>query len=178
LDPRRLVFVDECGTHTSMARLRARAPRGERVYGPVPRNRGKNTTLIASMSAGGMGPCLTVEGATTKVVFETYVEQLLAPSLSAGQVVVVDNLGAHKGERVRELVERRGCSLLFLPPYSPDFSPIEEAFSKVKALLRKAAARTREALVEAIGIALSAVTSEDAMGFFGHCGYLPAAQTS
>lgn len=161
-----------------MARLRARAPRGERVYGPVPRNRGKNTTLIASMSAGGMGPCLTVEGATTKVVFETYVEQLLAPSLSAGQVVVVDNLGAHKGERVRELVERRGCSLLFLPPYSPDFSPIEEAFSKVKALLRKAAARTREALVEAIGIALSAVTSEDAMGFFGHCGYLPAAQTS
>jgi transposase len=178
LDPRRLVFVDECGTHTSMARLRARAPRGERVYGPVPRNRGKNTTLIASMSAGGMGPCLTVEGATTKVVFETYVEQLLAPSLSAGQVVVVDNLGAHKGERVRESVERRGCSLLFLPPYSPDFSPIEEAFSKVKALLRKAAARTREALVEAIGIALSAVTSEDAMGFFGHCGYLPAAQTS
>ena len=161
-----------------MARLRARAPRGERVYGPVPRNRGKNTTLIASMSAGGMGPCLTVEGATTKVVFETYVEQLLAPSLSAGQVVVVDNLGAHKGERVRELVERRGCSLLFLPPYSPDFSPIEEAFSKVKALLRKAAARTREALVEAISIALSAVTSEDAMGFFGHCGYLPAAQTS
>lgn len=178
MDPRRLVFVDECGTHTSMARLRARAPRGERVYGPVPRNRGKNTTLIASMSAGGMGPCLTVEGATTKVVFETYVEQLLAPSLSAGQVVVVDNLGAHKGERVRELVERRGCSLLFLPPYSPDFSPIEEAFSKVKALLRKAAARTREALVEAISIALSAVTSEDAMGFFGHCGYLPAAQTS
>jgi transposase len=120
-----------------MTRLRARAPRGERVYGRVPRNRAKNTTLIASMGAGGMGPCLTVEGATTKVVFETYVEQVLAPSLSPGQMVVLDNLGAHKGERVRKLVEGRGCSLLFLPPYSPDFSPIEEAFSKVKALLRR-----------------------------------------
>jgi transposase len=94
------------------------------------------------MGVGGMGPCLTVEGATTKVVFETYetyVEQVLAPSLSPGQVVVMDNLGAHRGDRVRKLVERRGCSLLYLPPYSPDFSPIEEAFSKVKALLRKAA---------------------------------------
>ena len=161
-----------------MTRLRARAPRGERVYGRVPRNRGKNTTLIASMGAGGMGPCLTVEGATTKVVFETYVEQVLAPSLSPGQMVVLDNLGAHKGERVRKLVEGRGCSLLFLPPYSPDFSPIEEAFSKVKALLRTAAARTREGLVEAIGMALSAVTPEDVKGFFGHCGYLPAAQPS
>jgi transposase len=172
------VFVDECGTHTSMTRLRARAPRGERAYGTVPRNRGRNTTLIASMGAGGMGPCLTVEGATTKVVFETYVERVLAPSLSCGQVVVMDNLGAHKGDRVRELIEGRGCSILFLPPYSPDFSPIEEAFSKVKALLRKAAARTRAVLVEAIGIALSAVTPEDARGFFDHCGYLPSAQPS
>lgn len=161
-----------------MTRLRARAPKGERVCGLVPRNRGKNTTLLASMTAEGMGASLTVEGATTKVVFETYVEQLLAPSLSCGQVVIMDNLGAHKGERVRELIEERGCSLLFLPTYSPDFSPIEEAFSKVKALLRKAAARAREALVEAIGTALSAVTPEDAIGFFGHCGYLPAAQTS
>jgi transposase len=171
------VFVDECGTHTSMARLRARAPRGERAYGPVPRNRGTSTTLLASMGVGGMGACLTVEGATTKVVFETYVERVLAPSLSAGQVVVMDNLSAHKGERVRELIERRGCELVFLPPYSPDFSPIEEAFSKVKAHLRKAA-RTRGLLVEAIGTALRAVTPEDAVGSFGHCGYLPAAQTS
>ena len=165
-----------------MARLRARAPRGERVYGPVPRrNRGKNTTLLASMGAGGMGPCLTVEGATTKVVLETYVEQVLAPALWPGQVVVMDNLGAHRGVRVREFVQERGCSLLYLPPYSPDFSPIEEAFStfsKIKALLRKASARTHEALVEAIGMALSAVTPQDAMGYFGHCGYLPAAQPS
>ena len=161
-----------------MTRLRARAPKGERAYGRVPRNRGKNTTLIASMGAGGMGPCLAVEGATTKTVFEAYVERVLAPSLSAGQVVVMDNLGAHKGARVRELLEERGCSLLFLPPYSPDFSPIEEAFSKVKAHLRKAAARTRGSLVEAIGRALSAITPEDARGFFGHCGYPLDAQPS
>lgn len=161
-----------------MTRMRARAPKGERAYGRVPRNRGKNTTLIASMGAEGMGPCLTVVGSTTKAVFEAYVEWVLAPSLLPGQVVVLDNLGAHKGERVRELVEERGCSLVFLPPYSPDFSPIEEAFSKVKALLKKAAARTRGALVEAIGRALSAVTPEDAMGFFGHCGYPLAAQRS
>ena len=171
-----MVFVDECGTHTSMTRLRARAPRGERVYGLVPRNRGKNTTLLASMTHEGMGPAMTVVGSTTKVVFETYVERVLAPSLCAGQVVVLDNLGAHRGERVRELVEARGCSLVFLAPYSPEFSPIEEAFSKVKALLRKAKARTRGTLVEAIGRALDSVGAEDARGFFGHCGYPIGAQ--
>ncbi len=170
--------MDECGAHTSMTRLYARAPRGERAYGKVPRNRGPNTTLLASMTRRGMGPCLAVEGPTTKAVFEAYVEQVLAPSLRPGQVVILDNLGAHKGERVRELIEGRGCSLLFLPPYSPDFSPIEEAFSKIKALLRKAAVRVRGALVEAIGRAISAVTPEDALGFFSHCGYLPAAQPS
>ena len=170
--------MDECGAHTSMTRLYARAPRGERAYAKVPRNRGKNTTLLASMTSGGMGPCLAVEGATTRAVFEAYVEQVLAPSLRPGQVVIVDNLSSHKGDRVRELIEGRGCSLLFLPPYSPDFSPIEEAFSKIKALLRKAAARTRGALLEAIGRAISAVTPEDAMGFFSNCGYLPAAQPS
>jgi transposase len=161
-----------------MTRLYARAPRGERVYAKVPRNRAKNTTLLASMTSEGMGPSLAVEGATTKAVFEAYVEQLLAPSLRPGQVVILDNLSSHKGDRVRELIEERGCSLLFLPPYSPDFSPIEEAFSKIKALLKKSAARTRGALLEAIGRAISAVRPEDAMGYFGHCGYLPAAQPS
>ena len=112
-----------------------------------------------------------VVGSTTKAVFEAYVERMLAPSLRPGQVVVMDNLGAHRSERVRELIEERGCSLLFLPPYSPDFSPIEEAFSKIKALLRKAKARTRPVLVEAIGRALDAVSTEDARGWFGHCGY-------
>ena len=173
-----MVFVDECCTHTSMTRLRARAPKGERAYGRVPRNRGKNTTLLASMGAEGMGPCLAVEGATTKAVFEAYVELALAPSLLPGRVVVLDNLGAHKGNRIRQLVEERGCKLLFLPPYSPDFSPIEEAFSKVKTLLRTAAARTRDALVEAIGRALEAVTAGDARGWFGHCGYPIDAQSS
>ena len=135
--------MDECGTHTSVARLRARAPKGERAYGRVPRNRGRNTTLLASMGAGGVGPCLAVEGATTKkkAVFEACVERALLPSLLPGQVVVLDNLAAHEGERVRELVEGRGCELLFLPPYSPDFSPIEEAFSKLKAPLRRAKAQ-------------------------------------
>jgi len=154
-----------------MTRLRARAPRGERAYGRVPRNRGKNTTLIASMGPEGMGPSLAVVGSTTKVVFEAYVEEVLAPSLRPGQVVMMDNLGAHRGERVRELVEARGCELLFLPPYSPDFSPIEEAFSKIKALLRKVEARTGGDLVGAIGRALWAVTNQDSKGFFGHCGY-------
>jgi hypothetical protein len=126
-----------------VTRLYARAPKGERAYGKVPRNRAKNTTLLASMSVRGMGPCLTVEGAMTKVAFETYVEQVLVPSLRAGEVVILDNLSSHKivGDRVRKLIEGVGCSLLYLPPYSPDFSPIEEAFSKIKALLRKSAAR-------------------------------------
>ncbi len=171
LDPSRLVFVDECGSNVGLAPLRARAPKGERAFGKAPRNRGKNTTLLASMSAEGMGPCLAVEGATTKAVFEAYVEEVLAPSLLPGRVVVVDNLSAHKGERVKELVEARGCEMLFLPAYSPDLSPIEEAFSKLKARLRRAQARTKEALVEAIGRALDAVTPADTRGWFAHCGY-------
>jgi transposase len=142
----------------------------------LPRNRGKNTTLIASMSLSGMGQAMTFEGATDKVVFEAYVERFLAPALRPGQVVVLDNLGAHKGERIRDLVEARGASLLFLPAYSPDVSPIEEAFSKIKALLKKEVARTREALVEAIGWALDAVTHEDTKEWFVHCGYEVEAQ--
>jgi len=118
-----------------------------------------------------MGECMAVEGSTKAFVFEAYVERFLAPSLSPGQVVVMDNLGAHKTGRVRELIEARGCELWFLPAYSPDLNPIEEAFGKVKGLLRKASARTREALVGAMGEALSAVTPRDAAGWFAHCGY-------
>lgn len=166
------MFVDESGFHTSMRRLRARAPKGERAYGKVPRNRGKNQTLIASLTLqGGMGASMSVEGATDSEVFEAYVERFLAPTLTEGQVVVLDKLGAHRTERVRELVEARGADLLFLPSYSPDLNPIEEAFSKIKNIVRKAGARTREALVEAIAIAISAVTLEDAGGWFAHCGY-------
>jgi transposase len=176
LDARDFVFVDECGTNTSLAPIYGYSPRGERVHSEVPRNRGPNTTLLASMSVEGMGGCLAVEGATTKVVFEAYVERVLAPSLRAGQVVVMDNLSAHKGERVRESIEARGCELLYLPPYSPDLNPIEEAFSKIKGSVRRAAARTREALIEALGVAISAVSSTDTLGFFEHCGYRRSVQ--
>ena len=171
VDPRKLVFVDETGTNTSLSPRYAYSPKGRRAYAQVPRNRGANTTLLASMSLEGMGPCLAVEGATTATVFEAYVEKVLAPSLKRGQIVVLDNLGAHKSERARKLIEGRGCQLLFLPPYSPDFNPIEEAFSKIKGALRKAQARTREALIEALGVAISAVTARDARGYFEHGGY-------
>ncbi len=170
LDARSLVFVEEMGTNVSLSPIYGWSKKGERVYCSVPRNRGKNTTLLASMSAEGMGPSLAGEGATNAEVFETYVERVLPPTLREGQVVM-DNLSAHKGERVRELIEERGCELVYLPPYSPDFNPIEEAFSKVKGLLRRAEARTREALIEAMGRALEAVTVHDVLGFFAHCGY-------
>jgi transposase len=125
IDARDFVFVDECRTHTSLAPIYGYSPRGERVYSEVPRNRGPNTTLLVSMSVEGMEECLVVEGATTKVFFEAYVERVLAPSLPTGQVVMMDNLSAHKGERVRELIEARDCKFLYLPPYLPDYNPIE-----------------------------------------------------
>jgi transposase len=177
VEPERLLFVDECGVHTSLAPIYGYAPTDERRYLPVPRNRGKNTTLLSSMTIGGMGPSLAVEGASTARVFEAYVEKVLVPSLRAGQIVVMDNLSAHRPRRIRELIEQQGCcELLYLPAYSPDYNPIEEAFSKIKNLLRKAAARSKEALVEAIGQALSAVTAEDALGYFAHAGYRSTGQ--
>ena len=176
-DARRLVFVDESGFNTSMRRLRARAPKGKRAYGKVPRNRGKNQTLIAAITLeGAMGESMSVEGGTDALAFETYVERFLAPSLSEGQVVVLDGLGAHRTEKVEELIEGRGADLVFLPSYSPDLNPIEEAFSKIKNLVRKEGQRVREALVEAIGRALAAVTPEDAAGWFAHAGYRPQDQ--
>ena len=174
VDPQRLVFVDEMGANTSLSVLHAWSHTGKRAYCSVPRNRGKNTTLLASMSVEGMGPTLAVEGATDREVFEAYVEE--APSLRSGQIVVMDNLTTHKGERVRELIEERGCELLYLPPYSPDLNPIEEAFSKIKGILRKAEGRSREALIEAMGRALDAITPQDAQSFFRHCGYLSLGQ--
>jgi transposase len=177
LDAGQLVFVDEMGTNTSLAPLYAWSRRGERALASVPRNWGANvTTLLASMSAEGIGPCLAVEGPTTREVFEAYLERVLAPSLRPGQVIVMDNLSSHKGSRVRELIEERDCELMYLPPYSPDLNPIEEAFAKLKALLRRAGARTREALIEAMGRALDAVTGSDARGFFEHCDYRATAQ--
>ena len=169
-DPTRLVFVDECGTHTSMTRRKARAARGTRVRGAVPRTRGPVTTLIAGLALSGMTPAMTVQGGTTAAVFAAYLEQVLIPSLQPGQVVV-DNVGAHKPDHMRALVEAAGCRLVFLPAYSPDLSPVEEAFSKIKTLIKAAGARTRAALDAAIAVALAAVTASDAAGWFTHAGY-------
>jgi transposase len=170
------VFVDECSTNTSLSPIYGWSRRGQRVCIEAPRNWGANVTLLSSMTLEGMGPSLAVEGSTTREVFETYVDRVLAPSLLPGQIVVMDNLSSHKGSRIGELIEARGCELIYLPPYSPDFNPIEEAFSKVKGLLRQAEARTREALLEAMGRALDAVSASDARGFFEHRGYRPLAQ--
>jgi transposase len=176
VDAERLLFVDEMGVNISLSPLYAWSRRGERAFGSAPRNWGKNVTLLASITHRGVGPCLAVEGPTTREVFEAYLERVLAPTLEPGRVVVMDNLSAHKGGRVREIVERAGCELIYLPPYSPDLNPIERAFSKVKGLLRRAEACTREALIEAMGWALEAVSARDARGFFGHCGYRSSAQ--
>ncbi len=171
VDAERLVFVDEMGANVSLTPLYAWSRRGRRVFGSAPKNWGKNVTLLASITREGLGPCLAVEGSTTREVFEAYMEGVLAPMLRPGRMVVMDNLSAHKGGKVKKIIEARGCELLYLPPYSPDLNPIEQAFSKVKGLLRKAEARTRESLIEAMGLALSAVSARDARGFFGHCGY-------
>ena len=164
VEPERLVFVDERGTHTSLAPLYGYAPRGERLRLSVPRRRGKNTTLLSSMTLWGMGPSLAVEGATTARVFGTYIEELLLPSLRPGRMVVMDDLGAHRPKRIGELIEGRGCELVYPPSYSPDYNPIEEAFAKIKNLLRKAATRTKEAFIQAIGAALSLRSVPETLG--------------
>ena len=168
-----LVFVDETGSHIAMTPLYAYAPKGQRAIGTVPRNYGTSMTLIASLSLSGMGEALILDGAADGAAFALYIEQLLAPSLRPGQIVVLDNLSIHLGARVKQAIEARGCRLLFLPAYSPDFSPIEEAFSKLKSALCRASARTREALQEALAQALDLITEADALGWFTHCGYPP-----
>ena len=175
LDATKLVVIDECGTHIGLTPLYARAPKGKRAYGKVPRNRGKNLTLIAAFSWAGIGESMLIEGSANAVAFEQYIEQILAPCLTAGQMVLMDNLAAYKSARVEEVIQARGCQLHFLPSYSPDFSPIEETFSKLKTFLRRAGARTREALQEAIVQALQTVTAQDAQGWFQHGGYFPQA---
>ena len=171
VDPARLVFLDETGTTTAMIRGRSRALRGRRAHGRVPRNRGVVTTLIAALCVAGMAAAMTIEGATTAAVFEVYILRVLAPTLRPGQIVVVDNVAAHKSARAGAAIEAAGCQLVFLPAYSPDFNPIEEAFAKLKALLRAAAARTREALDAAIAAAMGTTTAADAAGWFTHAGY-------
>jgi transposase len=177
-DPAQFVFVDESGTHTSLTRLYGWAPHDERATGSVPRNHGKNITLVAALAPDGLQTPWMIEGAMDTETFEWYITEQLAPTLRPGQIVVLDNLSAHKAASIREAIEACGCSLLFLPPYSPDFTPIERAFSKLKAILRGLGARTREALEEAVRLAIEAITPDDATAWFAHAGYaLPAQET-
>jgi transposase len=154
-----------------MARLRGRAPVGERLVGEVPHGHWKTTTLIAALDRRGVRCSTTVDGAVNRDVFEAFVAQVLAPALAPGDVVVMDNLSSHRGPRVRALVEARGASVLFLPPYSPDLNPIELAFAKLKQLLRSAGHRTMAALWSDVQRMLDRITTDDARGFFQHCGY-------
>ena len=176
-DPAQFVFVDESSTHTSLTRLYGWAPHDERASGSVPRNHGHNTTLVAALTPDGLQePWLLIEGAMTTETFDWYIREQLAPRLRPGQIVVLDNLSAHKAESIREALAQRQCDLLFLPPYSPDFTPIEQAFSKVKAILRGLGARTLEALQEAVRLAIEAITPDDAAAWFAHAGYPLSAQ--
>jgi transposase len=165
------VIIDETGSNLNLTPRYARAPRGGRAMGTVPRNTPPNTTLVAAMSTAGMGVLVVLDGAMDTTAFLVYVEHFLVPTLYAGQSVVLDNLSAHQHTRVRQLVEMAGCELWYLPAYAPDLSPIEEAFAKLKLLLRRAAARTKATLLEAIAVVLPHITATDAKGFFLHCGY-------
>ena len=166
-----IVFVDECGSHLALTREYARSPRGDRAVGSVPRNRGANVSLIAALSAGEFGAEFAVEGAVDGEVFEVWVEQILLPWLRPGQTVIWDNLRVHYRCRAQQLIEQAGCRVIFLPAYSPDFSPIEQAFSKLKAHLKAAAARTIPALLDAIAAAIRTISPHDISGWFNHCGY-------
>ena len=154
-----------------MTRRRARAPRGQRAIGHVPRNHGPNITLLAALTPQGIGPALSITGSVTGAAFTAYARRVLAPSLQPGQVVVLDNLSAHKQEEARLAVEATGARLLFLPAYSPDFNPIELAFAKIKTQLRAAATRTPEDLQAATAQAIDAVSPADTLGFYAHCGF-------
>ena len=170
-DPRKLVFIDETWAKTNMTRLRGRAPVGERLVAAVPHGHWKTTTLVAALGHHGMRCSMTLDGAVNRDAFEAFVKKVLVPSLSPGDVVVMDNLSSHKGPHVRQMIEAAGASLLFLPAYSPDLNPIEMAFSKLKQLLRSAGHRTLNALWADVQRMLDLITPDDARGFFTHCGY-------
>lgn len=167
----RFVWVDETGSHLGMTRRYSRAPRGQRAYGTAPGSRGKNRTLITALTLAGIGPGLLLDDAIDRDAFDGYIVHRLAPTLFPDQIVVVDNLSAHKSDRARQAIEARGAHFWYLPPYSPDLNPIEEAFSKVKTFLRSAEPRTLEAHSTAIWAALRTITPQDAAGWFAHAGY-------
>lgn len=171
LDWTRFKFIDEAGVNLALTRLYGRAPRGERVVGSVPMNYGKNVTMSGALSCSGLEALMTVEGATDGEVFRAYVRQVLRPILRPGDIVVMDNLGAHKVSGIREAIEQCGAQLLYLPPYSPDLSPIELCWSKLKTAVRAVGARTRQRLDRAITQATATICEADAVAWFAHCGY-------
>ncbi|OFV93510.1 MAG: hypothetical protein A3F68_06245 [Acidobacteria bacterium RIFCSPLOWO2_12_FULL_54_10] len=165
------MFLDESGVTTEMTRRYGRAPRGERVHEATPAGHWSTLTLLGAMTAEGLLATMTIESPTDGEVFLAYVDQVLCPRLQPGQVVIMDNLAAHKVVGVRERIEAAGAQLLYLPPYSPDFNPIEKCWSKIKQLLRSAKARTREVLEAAVAEALAAITPQNASAWFSHCEY-------
>ena len=167
----RIKFLDEAGSNIAMTPRYGRATPGERVNESTPLNYGENITMLAAISLSGIDAPMTIEGAVDGLVFKTYVEQVLAPTLDPGDIIVMDNLGAHKVDGVIEAIEARGAKVIFLPPYSPDLNPIEKCWSKIKTYLRAAKARTREALEQALKEALLLITPNDAAGWFASCGY-------
>jgi transposase len=171
LVPRDLLFLDETSTHTAFTRLRARAPRGQRAPGSAPRNHGANVTLLAVLGPTGIATAVAIPGATTRPVFDAFVDQFLAPLLRPGQTVILDNLSVHKSASAQARIAAAGGQLVFLPPYSPDFNPIEPIFAKLKTSLRAAAARSPDDLMTATKLALDAVTAQDAAGCYADCGY-------
>lgn len=171
-DVARLVFIDESAAKTNMTRLYGRAKAGQRLVDAAPAGHWCTTTMISSVRFDGSTACMVVEGATCQEVFRAYVEQILLPTLRAGDMVILDNLSAHKDTQAIARIEEVGARVIFLPPYSPDFNPIEKMWSKIKSILRKIKARTREALTHAIALALEAITAQDAKGWFESCGYV------
>ena len=173
LDPDRLIFIDETFLNTKMARIRGRAPRGERLRASLPHGHWKTTTFVAGLRLTGIDAPMVIDGPINGETFLAYVRHVLVPTLQTGDIVIMDNLGSHKGAMVRTEIEAAGAELRFLPPCSPDFNPIENAFSKLKALLRKAAERTRDGLWDAVGTAIDAFTPEECTNYFTAAGYEP-----
>jgi transposase len=171
IDVDRLVFIDETGASTKMARRCGRAPRGKRCIAPIPHGHWQTTTFVGALRAAGMTAPMVLDGAMDGAAFELYVREILVPTLSSGDIVVMDNLPAHKPSRIRAAIEAAGARLMYLPPYSPDLNPIEMAFAKLKAALRKAAARSLQALWTAIADALTTFTPQDCINFFAAAGY-------
>ncbi len=171
VDASRFLFIDESGAKTNMTRLRGRCKGGSRLYDSTPHGHWETTTMIAALGLEGATAPMVIQGATDAAVFRAYLKHVLAPILKAGHIVVLDNLACHKGAEIRQMIEAAGAELRFLPPYSPDFNPIEKLWSKVKAFLRAAKARGTEQLYQAVGTALEKVTPQDAHGWFASCGY-------